>query len=167
MHRLAAVPSSGGRPNPSQSGECASDRSSGRIISSVINPFYAEMGRQLKAGHSVAVRAWYATPTWRTADHATACWSACRHGEPRRPNAPWKIPVGLSDTSALIVCPTQQPSSTQDAFVFASDRVIIDAERAYNAAIQHVAVQTETRFLIGSLNRLPRHTALRFAIVSK
>ena len=75
------------------------------------------MGRKLKACHSIAVGARYATPTWRTADAALGCCLACRRGELRRPNAPGRI---LPSSSDHLVVRHRQPSSAKDALVNAS-----------------------------------------------
>jgi len=46
---------------------------------------------ELKQARSSGRRGRYATLTWRTADPAPMCWSACRRGKPHRPDTPHAI----------------------------------------------------------------------------
>jgi hypothetical protein len=62
------------------------------------------MGRQLKAGHSVAVRAWYATPTWRTAaQHLGAVQrvGAVNHADPTH-STPFHLAISDKRTRRLV-----------------------------------------------------------------
>lgn len=70
------------------------------------------MGRELKARHSIAVAAWCATPTWRTAAAAPRCWSARRQATPRRPNAPGSLPSVLVGRNRTVRADRHPPPSS-------------------------------------------------------